>query len=129
MLRYPLLPFLFLVGCRTGTGTPRSTVVDSAGVQVLSNHGPDLPLDWKLERVTILSSGTESGVPFSQLTEYTVDADTLGHIYVNDAWYGAHVQQLDTAGHLLRTLTRNGQGPGEVGEGAVCIHQRWAQTS
>ncbi len=90
-----------------------STAHDSAGVSVVLNTGPDVPLGWNLQRVATIG-GNGSSIELSQLTEYTVDADTLGHIYVIDSWYGHRVQMIDTLGTLLRTLTREGGGPGEV---------------
>ena len=61
--------------------------------------------------------GAGSAVELNQLIEYTVDADTLGHIFVLDAWFGQQVQLIDTAGTLIRVLTRQGGGPGEIGNG------------
>jgi hypothetical protein len=72
-------------------------------------------LDWRLEAVATIG-GAGSSVELSQLTEYTVDADSLGHIFVLDSWFGQRVQLVDTAGRLVRVLTRVGAGPGEIGE-------------
>lgn len=109
---------LLLVACQggDGTGATKSTVFDSSGVIIVQNGGADFPLGWQLERVATIG-GDGSAIELSQLTEYTVDADTLGHIYVIDSWFGHRVQLIDTAGALIRTLTRKGAGPGEIGEG------------
>ncbi|MFN0180713.1 MAG: hypothetical protein ACKVZ0_18075 [Gemmatimonadales bacterium] len=62
-------------------------------------------------------SGRQSSAELAQLTEYTVDADSLGNIYVLNAWFGQRLQLFDTTGRLLRVLTRGGAGPGEVAAG------------
>lgn len=115
--RYAASLFL-LAACQAGGDgeTSRSTIRDSSGVTIVQNSGADVALDWKLERVTTVG-GTGSTVEMSQLTEYTVDADSLGHIFVIESWFGNRVQLIDTAGVLVRTLTRNGAGPGEIGQG------------
>jgi hypothetical protein len=41
----------------------------------------------------------------------------MGHIFILDQWYGQRVQVVDTTGALVRTLTRGGGGPGELGAG------------
>ncbi len=109
-----LMPVLALVaGCRTG-GPPRVTVRDSAGVAIVDNRGGDLALPWILDSVATIG-GAGSPIEMNQLTELTVDADTLGHIFVLDSWFGHKVQLVDTTGTLVRTLTRKGGGPGEIG--------------
>lgn len=112
-----LAPLVLLTACRAGPAGQQTISRDSAGIDIVQNRGADRDLHWTLERIATISGGAGSSVELAQLTEYTVDADTLGHIYVNESWYGQRVQLLDTAGHFLRTLTRKGAGPGEVGEG------------
>ena len=116
-LRTVALSLSLLAACRGAASGPSSTSRDSAGVTIVENHGGDRPLDWKLQQIATIENGAVGGIQLSQLTEYTVDADTLGHIYVNDAWYGQRVQLVDTTGRFIRALTRNGGGPGEVGQG------------
>jgi hypothetical protein len=116
--RWHASSLFLLAACRAGAGsnTPGSAAHDSSGVTIVQNSGDDVPLGWRLERVATIGGGGSS-IELSQLTEYTVDADTLGHIYVIDSWFGQKVQLIDTAGALIRTLTRKGAGPGEIGEG------------
>ena len=99
-----------------GSDQPRTHSRDSSGVDVVENPGDDTPLDWKLELIATVRS-TEDGVTMGDLFEYTVDADTLGHIFIINAWFGQRVQVLDTSGRLVGVITREGAGPGEVGEG------------
>jgi hypothetical protein len=117
LLRHYIAALLVLTACRAGPPAQQTISRDSAGINLVENRGADRDVHWTLEPVATISGGTGSNVELSQLTEYTVDTDTLGHIYVNDSWYGQRVQLLDTAGHFLRALTRKGAGPGEVGEG------------
>lgn len=108
---------LLVVACRAGDRIAPVTFLDSASVTIVRNRGPEQPLGWVFDQVGTVEGGSENGVDLSSLTEYTVDADTMGHIYVIDSWFGQRVQVLDTDGQLLRVLTRKGEGPGEVGEG------------
>ena len=110
-----LFSVLGLIACQ-GSEHPQTVSRDSAGVIVVENHGPDVPLGWNLELVATVRS-TEDGVAMSDLFEYTVDADTLGHTFVLNSWFGQRVQVIDTTGKLVRIITREGAGPGEVGEG------------
>lgn len=111
---------LLLFACRSGSESmaPATLRRDSAGVILIDNTGPDRPLDWQLDPIATIG-GPGSGIDLAQLTEYTVDADTLGHIFLLDSWFGQRLQLIDTAGHLIRTLTRQGSGPGEVGQGVA----------
>jgi hypothetical protein len=97
---------------KEGGGTEE---VDSVGVRIVASSGVDHPLDWQLALVRTIGGGN-SAIQMSELNEHTVDADSLGHIYVIDSWYGDRVQLIDTAGQLLRSLTRHGAGPGEIGD-------------
>jgi hypothetical protein len=92
-------------------------VFDSAGITVVENGGQDTPLNWRLVQIASVGDEAVEAVQLTDLTEFTVDADTLGHFYVNDAWFGQRVQLFDTTGRFLRSLTRKGEGPGEIGEG------------
>lgn len=107
---------LLLVGCGVPSADEGNSAkeVDSVGVRIVTSGGVDHPLGWQLELVRRIGGGN-SAIQMSQLTENTVDADSLGHIYVIDSWYGDRVQLIDTAGRLLRSLTRHGAGPGEIG--------------
>lgn len=110
---------LFLLAACQASGNSKassSTIFDSAGVSIVQNTGADVPLGWQLEPVATIGGGG-SGIELSQLTEYTVDADSLGHIFVIDSWFGQRVQLIDTSGTLLKVLTRKGAGPGEIGQG------------
>lgn len=117
LLRALIAVPVLLGACRTGDRTGAVTLVDSANVTIVQNRGSERSLGWTFDEVASVESGDESGVDLSSLTEYTVDADTMGHIYVIDSWFGHRVQVLDTNGRLLRVLTRKGEGPGELGEG------------
>lgn len=113
LLTQASITLALLTGCH-GADSPKTIFRDSANVAIVDNRGDDVPLRWAFDRIATVG-GASSAVAMNQLTEYTVDADTLGHVFVLDAWYGHRVQLIDTAGNLVRVLTRQGGGPGEVG--------------
>lgn len=113
--RRPLLAAALLAGCQRAA-TPGTTVRDSSGVAIVENRGGDVPLPWAFDWIATVG-GAGSAVEMNQLIEHTVDADTLGHIFVLDAWFGQRVQVVDTTGNLITVLTRQGGGPGEIGNG------------
>jgi hypothetical protein len=89
---------------------------DSTGITIVENRSGDHALGWRFELAATIG-GANHDVELNELTEYTVDADTLGHIFVIDSWFGTRVQLVDTTGKLLARLTRQGGGPGEIGNG------------
>ena len=93
-----------------------ATVRDSSGITIVENGVADRELGWGFELVATIG-GPDHEVELNELTEYTVDADTLGHIFIIDTWFGTRVQSADTGGRLLSHLTRRGGGPGEVDQG------------
>ena len=108
-------PLCLIIGCDDNVDAAGRSR-DSAGIAIVENPGTDRPLTWQLDHVVDIGA-TEGGIELNQLIEYTVDADTMGHIFILDQWYGQRVQVVDTTGALIRTLTRAGAGPGELGAG------------
>lgn len=85
---------------------------DSAGIAIIDNRGPDLPLPWAFTPTLTLGGEDEGPESFFQLGQTSVAADMDGNLYIMDA--GNHrIVVFDEAGNLLRTLGRKGGGPGE----------------
>jgi len=85
--------------------------VDSAGVAVVLNTAPDISLNWTFTEVFSLGGGNLDTHTFFRRS---AGADREGNIYVLDR--GNHrVVVFDSAGSYLRTMSREGNGPGELG--------------
>jgi len=93
---------------------PEQTVAaDSSGIRVVSNAGSDLPLEWTFTR-TLTLGGREGGPEsFYSVNERTVGVDGASRIYVLDT-DGHRLLVFDDEGRHLRTLGREGEGPGEI---------------
>lgn len=104
---------LSLTACTADGRDDQVVVADSAGVSVVSNFGSDVPLDWRFERRFALG-GEESGPEgFYDVDRGNVGVDSAGSIFVLDA--RAHrVIVFDDQGDHLRTMGREGDGPGEL---------------
>ena len=109
-----LLPLTLPVVACTADGSGTDVVItDSAGVAVASNLGPDIPLDWRFERVLTLGGRDAGPEAFYDVGRGKVDADSSGNLYVLDT--GAkRVVVFDSEGRHLRTIGREGEGPGEI---------------
>jgi hypothetical protein len=121
LLLLPTLPLL--QGCADGASAWSGTVTDSAGIAIVQN--PSVPLWGEGEAWTFtedLRIGTVAGDPqyqFGQLAFMDVAAD--GTIYAMDL-QAAEVKAYDAQGNYLRTIGGPGQGPGEIGQGAVFVY-------
>lgn len=109
-----LLPLMLPAVACTADGTGGEVVItDSAGVTIVSNLGPDIPLDWRFERVLTLGGRDAGPEAFYDVGRGKVDVDSSGNLYVLDT--GAkRVVVFDGDGRHLRTIGREGEGPGEI---------------
>jgi hypothetical protein len=107
-----IIPFL-LAAC--AADAPRRGTVertDSAGVAIITNHGADFLLDWTFTPTLSLGGENEGAESFFRIGQSSVTADADGNLYIMDA--GNHrIVIFDHAGNHLRTLGRQGGGPGE----------------
>lgn len=97
-------------------GTPdgrRADVVDSAGVSVVWNRGPDVPLDWGFEPAVTIGGEADGPQAFFQVGANSVDVDAVGNVYVLDRG-NYRILVFDREGRHLRTMGRQGGGPGEL---------------
>ncbi len=103
---------LFVAGCES----PAVAVVtrtDSAGVALVVSEGADRVLDWAFEERLRLGGDDEGPGAFYSLSRSLIATDAAGRIHVLDG--GAHrVVVFDGEGRHLRTLGREGDGPGEL---------------
>jgi hypothetical protein len=84
---------------------------DSAGIEIVRNTAADRILEWSFSEVFSLG-GDEVGD--LALFRRSTKADEQGNVYVLDR--GNHrILVFDSEGHHLRTLGREGGGPGELG--------------
>lgn len=95
--------FLGAAGCAPDVGgTPRSAGLDS----------PDFPIEPSVE--TVYTVGALDGEPwetFGSVTSLAFDAD--GTLFVLDESAG-HIVVVDASGGYVRTISRQGEGPGEL---------------
>ncbi|MFQ5702832.1 MAG: 6-bladed beta-propeller [Gemmatimonadales bacterium] len=98
------------------------TVVDSAGVTVVSNPAKGTwttASAWKIEEETRI--GANEGDPnyqFGQIGSIAIDSD--GQLFVLDA-QARNVRVFTSDGRYLRTIGGPGNGPGELGAGALFV--------
>lgn len=111
--RAAVLLLAVLTACG-GDALPEQTIVsDSAGIRVVSNLGPDRPLDWTFTPTLTIGGKEEGPESFYSVSERTVGVDAVGRIYVLDA-DGHRLLLFAGDGTHLRTLGREGKGPGEI---------------
>lgn len=101
-------------GCGAGGDAARAAeVIDSAGVRIVWNRGQDVPLDWTFESTLTIGGADDGPEAFYQVGRSAVDTDAAGRLYVLDR--GNHrVVVFDREGRHLRTMGREGGGPGEL---------------
>lgn len=96
--------------------SPRALVVereDSAGVEIVRNLGADAPLAWTFTPTLTLGGEDEGVESFFGLSDNSIATDADGNLYILDT--GNHrVVVFDPEGTHLRTMGREGEGPGEL---------------
>ena len=84
--------------------------VDSAGVEIVTYAGPDVPLAWSFDSLFALG-GADSGPQSFYQVNGAVGGDADGNIYVLDT-SAKRIVVFDSAGTFVRTMGRPGGGPG-----------------
>jgi len=102
-----------LTGCAADSPGPITAErTDSAGVEIVTNRGADFTLDWTFTPTLTLGGEDEGPESFFGIGPTNIAADHTGNLYIMDS--GNHrIVIFDEAGNHLRTLGRQGSGPGE----------------
>src|SRR5688500_17467853 len=87
--------------------------VDSAGIELVINRGPDRPIALETTPRLTLGGKDEGPESFFRVGRGTVAVDGAGNIHVVD-FDAKRVVVFDSTGVHLRTLGGPGQGPGEL---------------
>jgi len=96
-------------------GEPKISIAihsDSAGIEIVTNRGPDRALDWRFTPVFALGGEEEGPEAFYSLWPAVVTADRVGNLYVIDR---AHFRlvSFDSTGAHRWSAGKEGGGPGE----------------
>lgn len=104
---------LVMGACGSGDERPAVTRVDSAGIQIVTYDGPDVPLGWTFDSLFALGGSEEGEDSFYQVRPALVGADGAGHVYVLDR-SRMRVVAFDSSGGFVRAMGGAGGGPGEM---------------
>ncbi len=86
---------------------------DSAGIEIVLNPADDVALEWTVERDFSLGGKDEGPEAFYQIDANSIGTDRRDNIYVLNP--DAHtVAVFDARGGHLRSMGREGNGPGEL---------------
>jgi hypothetical protein len=110
-MRYHAVPLILAVLSCTESpppDTPRTTI-DTVGTVVHVVNAGDPPA-WKLEPALRIGSPEEGPDAFGLVTSVLLDDD--GYVFVGDM-HAHHIQIFDAQGRYVRTIGREGRGPGE----------------
>ncbi len=105
--------FLLSLGGCADAPTIAVSRSDSAGVTMVTSDGADRLLEWRFDERLRLGGDEDGPASFYSLSRSLVATDAAGRIYVLDG--EAHrVVVFDSTGRHLRTMGREGGGPGEL---------------
>lgn len=99
--------------CGTGDGRPAVTRADSAGVQIVTYAGPDVPLAWTFDSLFALGGSEDGADAFYEARRGLVRGDSAGNLYVLDA-SAKRIVVFDSSGGFVRAMGGPGGGPGEM---------------
>jgi hypothetical protein len=96
-----------------GDGGPSVTRADSAGVEIVTYAGPDVPLAWTFDSLFTLGGSDEGEDSFYEVHPAVVGADAAGLLYVLDR-SAKRIVVFDSTGAFVRAMGGPGGGPGEM---------------
>lgn len=96
-----------------GDGGPPVTRVDSAGVEIVTYAGPDVPLAWTFDSLFALGGSDDGADTFYEVHRAVVGTDAAGHLYVLDR-SAKRIVVFDSTGGFVRAAGGPGGGPGEM---------------
>ena len=101
-----------LSGCAGDSAVQRVQKTDSANIEIIQNPGTDRLLDRRFQRVFTLGGADAGPQSFFRVYPAGLRFDGRGRLHVLDAG-NKRVLVFDSTGALLRTIGRQGAGPGE----------------
>ena len=107
------LTCVVLTACSDSPPEPTYSVVDSAGVRIVTSTGTDSDLPVDVERLFELGGAEEGLEGFYVVSPNSVRVGASGSIYALDM-PNSRVVVFDSTGEALHSWGRAGQGPGEV---------------
>lgn len=99
--------------CAAGDGRPAVTRVDSAGIEIVTYAGPDVPLPWAFDSLYALGGSEDGEDSFYDVRSGLVGADGAGNLFVLDA-SAKRIVVFDSSGGFVRAMGGPGGGPGEM---------------
>jgi hypothetical protein len=103
-----------MAGCERAPDEPAPAErADSAGIQIVTNRGPDRPLALTFTKRFVLGGKDEGPESFFRVATGDVGIDGAGNIYILDA-QAKRIVIFDSTGKFVRTLGSRGAGPGEM---------------
>lgn len=111
----PVAVFTLATGCILSDDPARQQTerLDSAGVEIVNNASQDRPLDWSMTEVLRLGGVDDGPEAFFRIYDRGFAADRAGRLYVLDSGR-SRVEVFGPEGEHLRTMGREGEGPGEM---------------
>jgi hypothetical protein len=99
-----------------------ATIRDSAGVRlVLYDHMPSLPVAFHLSATPLFTVGERTSDPRYEFPSGVLATRLSGGQLIVSVFAASDLRVYDRAGHFVRTIGREGQGPGEFeGIGLMC---------
>lgn len=108
-----LLALVLLGACTKGPSIPQAVRSDSAGIEIVSNPGPDRPLGDSVTVTDTLVDGAVDTMLQGEARAVTVGADGQGRLVFNDGGFAdAKVLRREADG-TFHQIGRRGGGPGE----------------
>ena len=111
----PWVALALLAACaRPDNRPPLADRADSAGIEVVTNRGPDQPLALTFTPRLTLGGKDEGPESFFRVVHGSVAIDGSGTIHVLD-FEAKTIAVFDSSGKFIRILGGPGDGPGELG--------------
>ncbi len=104
---------LSLVACDASDSASMDfTVVDSAGITIVTSPAVDLPISYAVDPLFSLGASDEGPESFSRLRANLIGSDRDGRIYILDD-LAQRVVVFDSMGTFSHSFGQGGEGPGE----------------
>lgn len=125
--RWPLVALLAAAGCtgrapEAALGAPTIDTLPDGVIRV-TNQRPTAWTDtngWRLVAERVIQPAEGSPGEFSDVTKLVADDD--GNVYVMQIM-PTTIKAFDASGNFLRTIGREGNGPGEFPDGMLALHR------